>query len=207
MSNARTCLHPQLARPLCYRYELARFFDVNAAVLSVVGAVQWNWGFGIFAEGEFEVLGAWPKPAFTPRQITDDLAERGVDRIKTICCEDAHRWPERFADLVPIGAPIGPHALRIDSYVCPAAIPTHFSGRKRRVLLAATTAAGRLNVGLARALCRRAPFTSKETASTFIARWLERVDRSLKDPSPAIHRTRAPLRAPWSSGALRASTR
>ena len=170
-----------LNRPLCVSYASIHL----KAVLPVVSdgcldrMVVWRWAFGMFAEGEFEMLGAWPEPAFAPAQIADHLAERGVDRIKLICVDNPAKKFDPNAGVALIDASFAQGVLRVDEFASSATIATQFVGRKRRSLLSAAAAAERQHVSLVYALRRRAPFASAEAASEFIADWLQKADRRL----------------------------
>ena len=170
-----------LHRPLCVRYASIHLKAVRLVVRDgdLDSIVVWQWIFGMFAEGEFEVLGAWPDSAFASHQIFDDLADRGVKRAKLICFDDPAKKPYPSAFIAPINASFVQNALRVDGVISSGAIATQFSGRKRRSLLSALAAAERQHAGLVRALHRHAPFASTEAASEFIAGWLQRADRRL----------------------------
>ncbi|XHS79319.1 hypothetical protein ACFJGW_04920 [Burkholderiaceae bacterium UC74_6] len=94
-------------------------------------------------------------------------------------------------------------SLQVDDLVSAMSIATQFIGGKRRALLSAVAAAEHLHVGLVRALNRAAPFADEEAAGMYVARWLERADRSLGNLASHLHHLGAPARVPMSPGATR----
>jgi hypothetical protein len=153
---------------------------------------HWCWAYGTLASTESELLGAWCSPGGDHKAIFDDLAERGVERIQLISVGDA----------AVRRSTLSPHQGAVT--VAAAKVASQFVGSKRRALLAAISTAECLQRSLVGALKRRDPFASEAAAATFIARWLERADRSLSDPTTPLRRLGAPAKAPLSHAARRA---
>lgn len=79
------CSRPWPGQLLCRRYIAVYFNQVTAALVvkQEPPAVQ-HWAFGLFTDGESEVLGTWLQGALDPVPWPgqfDDLKERGVERV------------------------------------------------------------------------------------------------------------------------------
>lgn len=105
------------SRALACRYLVVRFdrMRVPTSVEGARGASEWHWALGLFADREFEVLGAWrDEGPRTPELMAADLHERGMEQIQSVVgAADVVAAMERFrprcraqstAELVDSGA-------------------------------------------------------------------------------------------------------
>ena len=79
---------------LCWQYFTAAFegqlVEVKVAV-SNSAEFSVSWAVGVLADGDWEVLGAWPGAAVGSafwRGVWEDFDSRGVDRISLVCASD-----------------------------------------------------------------------------------------------------------------------
>ncbi len=175
--------NPWLKRPLCRRYAFAQFRSARVVVQGAETCSRWQWAFGMFADSQFELLGAWPEAFVTPQQIATDLKERGVESIGIISTHIAADDLGARACDGDADSFLASNVLEVDGG--PSA--THASmltRHRRRTLRSAIAAAESLHVGLVRALRRQAPFASDEVAANFIACWLEQADQGLAEVRP-----------------------
>ena len=86
------------AMTLCRQYVSAQFDEHQLQVLSGDSASREqrvSWAVGVLADGDWEVLGAWPGAAAGPalwRGVWDDLGSRGVEKISLVCASDLDAW-------------------------------------------------------------------------------------------------------------------
>jgi hypothetical protein len=160
----------------------------------------------MLAAGEFEVLGAWPSSGRAFEQTAVHLAQRGVERIQLICIDGTVDQATPGVGIARVDGGFASSSLQVGDLVPAMSIAMQFVGGRRRALLSAVAVAGRLHGRLVRAIGRRAPFTTEEAAATFIAHWLERVDRSLDDLAPSARRMGMPAKALPSPSAIRATS-
>ncbi len=79
--------------PLCCRY-LVVVVDVLPLTVTEAGVVRDQivyWALGMLADGEREVLGAWPRPASGRtglHQLFEDLKVRGVEKIRFVASNE-----------------------------------------------------------------------------------------------------------------------
>jgi len=82
------------AMPLCRRYVSAHFEEQPVQVLAADGALREltvSWAVGVLADGDWEVLGAWPGTALSFgfwSGVWEDFESRGVDKISMVCASD-----------------------------------------------------------------------------------------------------------------------
>ncbi len=83
---------------LCLQYSCAHFEEEQVQLFVANGALAEltvSWAVGVLADGEWEVLGAWPGAAVGPafwRGVWDDLGSRGVEKISLVCASDLDAW-------------------------------------------------------------------------------------------------------------------
>ena len=178
-----------LSRPLCARYAFAQFRTLDVCVVGDGRAIErWHWGFGMCAEGQFEVLGAWRAEAATARNLVEDLRTRGVGRIRTVSTHDANGYAASFAGIVFVDEFLGLDAFDTGAVVSRTGFANGCGDRGRRAILSAVSAAERLHIAFERAIHRRATFARHHAASTFIAQALQRADRDVLEARLPIRR-------------------
>lgn len=162
-------------RPLCCRYILVQFGGLPLQVRAELAVHQFSltWVLGTLDDGQHELLGAWPTPPLgTPnlREVFDDLATRGVERIRFVINAD----PETLRSAHPRATALSPATRQTGaSWVRDAAL----SARLRRIVSAAETQAQLIQAELARLVRRHGVFDGTATALDFLEKTLERLER------------------------------
>ncbi len=178
-------------RPICRRYLLVQFADALTQVRSGAAACSWpvTWAVGAMGDGQAEAVGAWQHSSdgmLDWRSVFDDLASRGVERIRYAAHVDAVSAQSAFPDLTVL-SPAWPKPSHLDAA---AGQGTQMStgmrrvraGRHgalseppRRVLQLARRvdqAAQVLHRGLSQAATQHGPFVSALAAAEFVEAWL-----------------------------------
>lgn len=129
------------------------------------------WGLGILADGQRELLGAWPEPVpgemYWP-PVLEDLARRGVESVRYVLSED----PEALLSPLNCEYPsalVLPANLQLGVF---EALPTS----RRRAILASQYGVHGLQRHAARAVRRHGAFSSLTEATAFTVDALERAE-------------------------------
>lgn len=165
MSNNAS--HPRAweSVPLCSRYFVVFVGSRSASICdnNEVCSLSFHWALGALADGDCEVLGAWPEvtAGVTPwQQVFDDFTTRGVERIQFIATAEPSAVPAP-----PFGATMVPiYAL---------------APRCQRLFVSAQVAARQMNHSLIRAVAKAGSFADREDALSFLGRALRRLDPGL----------------------------
>ncbi|MCX2865815.1 transposase, partial [Paucibacter sp. PLA-PC-4] len=94
MMNTDVKHDSRTALALCWRYCCATFDEQSVKVLAADGSARdltVTWAVGVLADGDWEVLGAWPGTAVGLTcwpDVWEDLDRRGVDKISLVCASD-----------------------------------------------------------------------------------------------------------------------
>ncbi|WP_397536235.1 transposase [Roseateles sp.] len=81
-------------RPLCWHYVGVHIEELSVEVQVAYGTSCEStvaWAMGMLADGDWEVLGAWPRHAVSAtfwRGVKEDFDSRGVDKISLVCALD-----------------------------------------------------------------------------------------------------------------------
>ena len=186
------------SRPLCSRYRAvvltAQEVELDKAGMSGVQTVWW--ALGDLDGGQLEILGYWRQSSLDPLTwsvIAFDLMVRGVERVQLALISDdrgAIKWLGEFVG----GGNALPHPEES------AEVPD-VSPRLERCIARSVAASRRLRVALARAARRQNVVEHEPSASAFLDRELQRLDRQLWSyphdalPRPQRSRTAVPARA------------
>lgn len=180
--------------PLCRRYEIVHFV-VQPILVQAVGDVQsWpvTWATGTLSDGHSSVLGAWQPATAAPNwpATFDDLARRGVERIRIAIGADADAAIAAFPQVTLFNSvlhlsgtlTVSPRHDPLGSTSHAAATtPRSDAGklpRRVRQLVRRTEEAARLlRLGLTQAAARRGPFDGPRDAAMFVEAWLENAER------------------------------
>lgn len=79
---------------LCRHYFTTHFEELRVIVLGNHGSsseLALSWALGVLANGDWEVLGAWPGEAARQtfwRVVREEFEDRGVDKISWVCAAD-----------------------------------------------------------------------------------------------------------------------
>lgn len=181
----------QSGRPLCSTYQLAYFAPQAIRVVVNSGSHCVTWALGAQGDGSREVLGAWQHSiddgAPKWRELFDDLARRGVERIRFAVNADTSaaaaavgssdrtffdaasvkQRPEGTAELAALGSTHG--RLMWSSSRDTSDLPR----RVRQTIRRCEEAALALQRGLRQAASRHGPFQSPADAARFVETWLE----------------------------------
>lgn len=164
-------------RPLCCRYLLVSFASQPILVRVGAAAPGWSvtWALGTLSDGQREVLGAWQHSigdVMNWQAVFDDLAVRGVERIRFVVTADADAARAAL-----------PHSAMLNSVVLESAhigtSPEALSPPLRRLADSAEAATQQMQAALARMIHRHGSFDSPQAAGLFLDAAFQRLeDRS-----------------------------
>jgi hypothetical protein len=188
-----------LSRALCFSYVLADFRTLHLPVREgdEVRQAPWRWALGLFKQGQYEVLGAWP--ARVPVQaVAKELHDRGIEHIKAISADEGVDCTTTYPNAVAWPPVRDPHAAG------PLSSAGTFGPRRRAALQSAAATAERLQASLTRTIKRQAPFADEGAAVAFLMHALENADRQLQGLTklPSNRARRPPAVAPSGSVAV-----
>lgn len=138
-----------------------------------------TWALGTLSDGQREALGAWQHSiagVLNWQAVFDDLAVRGVERIRFVVSADADAARATL-----------PHSAMLNSVVLESAHigapPEALSPRLRRIADSADAAAQQMQAALARMIHRHGSFESPQAALLFLDAAFQRLeDRSRAHP-------------------------
>lgn len=164
------------SRPLCCRYLLVSFGAQLMLVRADDAAFNFSatWALGELDDGQREVLGVWPAPiAEAPnwQEVFDDLAVRGVERIRFVVNADEKtvRAAQPSATVLSLGTPSSPS-------LAPSAA---LSPRLRRIVKSADDAAQQMQAALTHVVRRHGTFDSPGSALMALEQALQRLEQRL----------------------------
>ncbi|MDC6168277.1 transposase [Paucibacter sp. XJ19-41] len=94
MTKNLTSVDSHAPMALCWHYFSGHFGEQQSQVVSANGTMHEltvSWAVGTLADGDWEVLGAWPGVAVGRavwQGVWKDLDSRGVDKISLVCASD-----------------------------------------------------------------------------------------------------------------------
>lgn len=171
-------------RPLCSRYVQAEFKVLSLPVGGGEAArgVPWYWALGLFAQDQYEVLGAWPAQSF-PEQVARELRNRGIENIRAIVATSDIDATSMFPDVFAWSPALASSATDSRSAA------RTFGPRHHAVLHAAVATGNRLHTRIARTIERHGHFNDETAAAAFLIQLLEEVDRRFYETPKVSART------------------
>jgi hypothetical protein len=137
---------------LCWHYCSANFDEQRVQVDAADGALcelRVTWAVGVLADGDWEVLGAWPGSAVGSafwRSVWRDFDSRGIEKISLICASDpdARALCPAVKVLPPFGRVLGQSYVPANSSVGMLRADARRAIREASGFRAARIALGRL---------------------------------------------------------------
>lgn len=162
--------------PLCGRYLVVCAGSLSSQVLAEESdtPLSFVWAVGALANGETEILGAWPsadegRPAWD--LFTADIRCRGVEQIRVLVTEDAGALAADFP---------GEPALVSRLACTPESLSSlGLAARHRRIVVRTSLLADSINATIIRRLSRMATFGSPADALALVAQSLVQAQRRI----------------------------
>lgn len=163
----------QFPNPLCRRYRVVLICDAHLPTREQGRARVrvFRWGLGALPNGELDSLGVWDETDHPERSIwhsiCTDLRARGVDKVDTFSGTDPRALRAAASAAFPSG-----DVLQEEDPSSLVSLPRS----RRDAVHRARRVASEMNRSIGRAGARRAEFTSRKEARTFLFRQISQVD-------------------------------
>jgi len=180
MSSTNFAVGASLPRPLCAKYLLVLLEDLwtTEGRASCLRRRTLRWGLGVSSAGEQEFLGVWRTPEATGTEwhaIAGDLKIRGVDSIQVATGSDATGIEAAIRVYYPRAVVLTEQDIQappVDDDIsgCPPV-----GARQRRILASASDRMRGARLGMQRAWDRYKKPKDSDSASTFVASYIDKV--------------------------------
>lgn len=158
---------------LCSRYLFVRFDRLRIPMLRDGAVVyeEWHWALGLFTDGQFQVLGAWPDEGEgTAQRIATDLNDRGIERVHAVAAEDS---------LLRALAVLQPQVCR--NTTAQLLSPDVLSPGMLRAVRWTEAVWPHLQGRVSRGVKREGAFADQHAVADFLAKAFQRISRDLLD--------------------------
>lgn len=190
-------------RLLCRKYLVAHF-DTLSIHVQLGGRVReytFQWAFGVLADGQWEVLGAWLKRRLGGefwRVVFDDLKTRGAEGIRFVSSREQAGLRSATSTAFPDATVLPPEVPRRNLTPLNSDSPP----RRNRIIQWSDSAAQELHDCLRRTVVRQGCFADLDAAASSVVGTLERAESRLRALRPSRDTARH-----RGQGALARSTR